>query len=187
MRLFLFILLSLSAAFNCYSQSKKDIRKNKVASQKVVIVTVVEGKESMMDESFERYDSEGNVLEEIDYDEGKMKSRVVAAYSKSGEKTEEQVYSADNSLKKKKTWQYDVNGNQIEESRFDGSGKLVEREQWEYNPAGERIRETVYDNEGKVIKKAVIDYDNKGLRVSRKVYDSKGVMVVEKRYIYTDR
>ena len=76
-----FVVLSVSA------QSKKDLKKNKVKSVRETETTLVNGKELTADNSFYRYDSNNEVIEEIDYDsEGKVKMHNTYVYNKNGDK-----------------------------------------------------------------------------------------------------
>src|SRR3954471_308650 len=94
-------------AFHANAQSKKEIKKNKVKMLKESHTSVENGKESTFDVSMEKYDDNGNVIEEVDYDkEGKIKSHNTSTYDKNGDKIEEQVLTEDGKLKKKKTFKY---------------------------------------------------------------------------------
>ena len=58
--------------FYCHfliAQSSKDISKYKVKAVTNTITKLVEGKEVTFKDSYERYDKNGNMLEEIKYDE----------------------------------------------------------------------------------------------------------------------
>ena len=73
-RAFLF-LVTFSLSFTVLSQSKKEIKKNNVKSVKETNTTFIDGKEVTLDVSFQRYDDDGNLVEEVEYnDEGKVKS-----------------------------------------------------------------------------------------------------------------
>ena len=96
MFVFFIYILSVNA------QSKKELKKNKVKSYRQVHTSVENGKEVTVDALFHRFDGNGNLVEEINYDkDGKVKSHFIAVYNKNGDKTEEQVFSDDGKLKKK--------------------------------------------------------------------------------------
>ena len=104
-RILFLILISLTVhALPAFSQSKKDVKKNKIKSIKVTNVVTKDGKEQSMNESFQRFDASGEVTEEINYeDDGSFKSHFVYVFNKNGDKTEEVSYLADGKVKKKKT------------------------------------------------------------------------------------
>ncbi|MBP3440048.1 MAG: TonB family protein [Tidjanibacter sp.] len=83
-----------------------------------------------------QYDSEGNLVEEIEYDLG--------------------------SLWKKYTYEYDAAGNVVGENRYDSFNSLVEKTTFKYDSAGNNFEKIVYDQYGEVDVKVVVMYDANG-------------------------
>ena len=139
-----FVVLSVSA------QSKKDLKKNKVKSVRETETTLVNGKELTADNSFYRYDSNNEVIEEIDYDsEGKVKMHNTYVYNKNGDKIEEVVYHSDGKIKKKKVFKYNSTGDKTDETQYDAAGNLIQKSTYAYNANGDRITEVTVDAKGK--------------------------------------
>lgn len=82
-------------------------------------------------ESETTYDVKGNILEDIQYIEGKV----------------------DKHFK----YQYDANNNKIKETEFDPSGNVAEYSEYKYDK-NLRIEKTVYDPKGKIKLKKVYVY-----------------------------
>jgi hypothetical protein len=105
------------------------------ATPKVKTVVVYEEKfdkivSKKLKESETTYDVNGNILEDIQYKEGKV----------------------DKHFK----YQYDANNNKIKETEYDPSGKIAEYSEYKYDK-NLRVEKTVYDPQGKItLKKAYI-------------------------------
>src|SRR6185436_9701329 len=144
-----FLVLLVAAFISILSvnaQSKKDLKKNKVKSFHQVHTSVENNKETTVDALVQKFDNDGNVTEEINYDkEGKVKSHFTAVYDKNGDKTEEQVFEEDGKLKKKKTYKYNAKGDRTEEYHNDPSGKLIEKIIFSYNANGDKVAEVTMD------------------------------------------
>jgi hypothetical protein len=113
------------------AQNQPPIQKGRVKS-----VTVFEEKADMLirkqyKESETWYDQQGNILEEIKYDEGK----VVKHFK----------------------YQYDTDGNKIREEEYDPSGRLTELSEYRFED-GLRIEKVVYDPNHKVRSRKTYTY-----------------------------
>ncbi|HRH66434.1 MAG TPA: hypothetical protein PLU53_09060, partial [Bacteroidia bacterium] len=121
--LFLILVSFLALSFQSFAQSKKDLKRNKVKTIKITKTITKDGKEQTINELFQRFDANMEVIEEINYeDDGAFKSHFSYVYNKNGDKTEEISYLADGKLKKKKTIKYNANGDKVEEIHTDGNG-----------------------------------------------------------------
>ena len=90
---YLLLAIALLSWGTVFSQSKKDIKKNKVKTVSVSKTFTKDGKEITLKESFNKYDADGNMVEEINYDEnGTVKGHQSFVYTKNGDKTEEAHY-----------------------------------------------------------------------------------------------
>lgn len=100
----LFILMSLLFCQSSYSQSKKDVIKDKIKSIKVVTTVYKNEIQTQIPEIFERYAPNGDVIEKIEYDkEGKVKSHEAFVYNKKGDVVEERIYDEKANLKRRKS------------------------------------------------------------------------------------
>jgi hypothetical protein len=140
----------------CFSQKKKEIKK---AGIKSISITETHGNKTITDSKL-FYDSNGNILEEINHDkEGALKSITKYKYNSSG----------------------DI----IEETEYDEKNILKEKRLTKYNNLGEKIEELILDKDNKQLKKNIITYDSKGFKTERKTYDANNVLVSTKKYSYS--
>ncbi len=150
----IFVLVLLSTF--CFSQKKKEIKK---AGIKSISITETHSNKTITDSKI-FYDSNGNILEEINYDkEGALKSITKYKYNSSG----------------------DI----IEETEHDDKNILKEKRLTKYNNLGEKVEELILDKENKQLKKNIITYDSKGFKTERKTYDANNVLVSTKKYSYS--
>lgn len=149
----LFLIVSITA----FAQSKKDIRKNNVKTLTETITNYENGKETTLNDVFRRFDKNGEVIEEINYDKnGKMKSKTITKY-KDEDKTEETI--------------------------FDANGKQLSREVYKYNVDGEKVEELHYDAKNELESRSLYTL-KRGLKLERKTYDEKGKLIQVKKYNY---
>jgi hypothetical protein len=142
----------------CVAQSKKDIRKHKIKITTETITTFENGKETLRNNQFRRFDKEGQVIEEIDYDKnGKLKTKTLSKYNNLEQKTEETTFDANNKQLVREVYKYDADGEKSEE--------------WHYNEKNELENKSIYTLKN-------------GLKTERKTYDSKGKLIEVKKYGY---
>jgi hypothetical protein len=108
--------------------SAVNLTAQQTAQPKVKTITVYEEKfdkiiSKKLKESETTYDVNGNILEDIQYKDGKV----------------------DKHFK----YQYDANNNKIKETEYDSSGNIKEYSEYKYD-RNLRIEKTVYDPKGKV-------------------------------------
>jgi len=114
-------------------QSTEIIKEKKIASQSIYEYFVEEGIDEPLLESYEKYDTEGKVLE-------------IKELNSKGEV---------------KLWQkfvYDEAGNVVEEIFFDGKGRLESKEKSIYSD-GLRIEKLYYNKKDKLVKRKVYEYE----------------------------
>ena len=111
----------------------------KAVANKLKSITVQEQKfekgagGKLMPESVIRYDQSGNIIEEIEYKEGKV-SRHFA-------------------------YKYDTDNNKIQEIEFDPSGKKIKITEYKYNEAHLRTERIVYNGSNQVLSKRTYKYE----------------------------
>lgn len=152
-------LVLLFVGTSAIAQSKKDIKKNKIKAITEQVTDYVGGKEITKTDSYKKYNKEGQVVEEVEYDKnGKFKRKIVSKYNEFDDKTEEAVYDAEN--------------------------KLVEREVYKYDSYKEKSEVLHYNERNELDSKAVYVVNSNGLKTERRLYDTKGKLLQVKKYIY---
>ena len=153
--LFACFMASLNLSF---AQSKKNIKKYKIKSITETVTTFEGGKELTRNDQFTRYDKNGQIIEQIDYDKnGKIKTKTITKYNNLEDKNEETI--------------------------FDGNNKQVLREVYKYDADGEKSEEWHYDDKDELVSKSIYTVKN-GLKIERKMYDTKGKLIQTKKYAY---
>jgi hypothetical protein len=156
----LIILLIFIAGLG-FAQSKKEIKKYDIVAVTETITEVVDGKEVTRTDSYKKFDKDGNVLEEANYDKyGKLQERIVRIYDRFDNKTQEIT--------------------------FDATNRQIKRETYKYDEMGEKTEEVEYNTKNLVVSRSVFITDRRGLKSEKKVYDSKGKLIQTKKYRYDD-
>jgi hypothetical protein len=143
-----------------FSQSKTELKSNKVKSKTVERTEQKDGLTITYKEFYEEYDKNGRTVLQIEY-------------SKSGE------------IKKKETFKYDSFGNEIEKTVYEKKSGATVKTVTKYDANGEKSEEIVYDSAGQITQKQTYTVDNKGFRKEAKEYNSKGELRWKKTYTYT--
>jgi len=126
------IFLVISCPVWLYSQDKKAVK------HKLKSITEFEQKYEKgvagkaLKESEIRYDSDGNMIEEIEYKLGKVSKHV--------------------------TYQYDEDNNKIRETEMDLSGKKIKVTEYKYSD-GLRTEKIVYDGNNKIVSRKTYKYE----------------------------
>jgi hypothetical protein len=142
-----------------FSQSKKDIKANKIKSTTVEKTEQKDGVTVTYKETYEEYDKNGNTIVKIEY-------------NKAGE------------IKTKENLKYDGFGNVIEKSEFDKKSGKTEKTTYKYDANGEKTEEIAYASDGTIKSKQVFVKDSKGMKKEAKEYNSKGELRWSKKYTY---
>ncbi len=156
------ILLFLSFSFGAFSQSKKDIRNNKIVSETAVITITESGKEISYKDSYTLYDKNGNVIEQTEY-------------------------NRDGSIKNKETNKFDANKNKIETTEYNEKDKTTTKTTFVYDKNDNKILETEYDNKGKIIKQSAYIYNNKGFKTEKRTVDGNKKLIAIKKHTYATK
>lgn len=142
----------------CQAQDKKDIKKYKIKTVTQTITDVSSDKEKTHKDLFQKYDGNGNTLEEVEF-------------------------KSDGSIKQKTINTFDNNNNLIQEDKYE-DGKFTERKIYTYNPEGEKTAELIYDSANKLLRKSIYVYNNKGMKIEKKTFDENGKFISLKKYTY---
>jgi hypothetical protein len=185
MRIFIF-LLPVLLAVHAFAQSKKDIKKYGIKSITTENLEMVNGQEKKFTDSYERFDSNGNVTEKKEFaKDGSFKSHESYKLNKNGLPVETLVYNEKGAVISKTITVYDDEDSKKEEIVYTGTGQLTERTKFIRNSRGEKTSEMTYNAEGKLIRKTVFSYDKNGMRTEKKVYDGNDKLISAKKYIIT--
>lgn len=141
------------------SQSKKEIRDNKIKSTSIEKTEQKDGQSITYKEFYEEYDKNGNTILKIEY-------------SKAGD------------IKNKSTYKYDNFGNVIEKTEYERKSGETTKTLTKYDAMGEKSEETETDNDGNILQKQTYKVDNKGLRQEAKEYNGKAELRWIKKYTY---
>lgn len=148
-------ILLICMSTSLIAQSKKDIKKNKIAS--VTVSEITAGK--TISDSKTIYDSNGEVIEKSEY-------------------------TKEGALKKTMKYKLNNLGDVVEEEEYDEKNSLKEKTLIKYNALGDKKEEMVYDGSNKLIKKHMYVYDAKGLKTERKTFDPSGKLISTKKFVY---
>ncbi|MBI5540408.1 MAG: hypothetical protein HY951_10150 [Bacteroidia bacterium] len=191
MRIVFFILVISCISTSLFSQSKKEKKAIKtwgIKSVTEMVVEVVNEKEATRKDSYTTYDKNANIIYNEEFrKDGTLKHKESNKYDSKGNLLEEIVFdAADNKTEKnyKKTYKYDSEENKTEESEFDETGKLVKKIIFSYNANGDKTGEAEYNGAGKIAKKSVYAYDSKGLKAVKKEFDANNQVISTRTYKY---
>ncbi|MGX7689077.1 hypothetical protein ACWA1C_18075 [Flectobacillus roseus] len=152
-------ILLLATSYLSYGQSKKEVKKNKIKTVTELITDYVGGKEVTRNDSYKKFNKQGEVTEEIEYDKtGKLKRKVLSRYNEFDDKVEETVV--------------DVNNHQ------------VEREVYKYDSFKEKSEVLHYNERNELDSRSVYIINGNGLKTEKKTYDAKGKLIQIKKYLY---
>jgi antitoxin component YwqK of YwqJK toxin-antitoxin module len=157
MRNCLAFLLIVLCSTSLYAQKKKVALRNQLKSEVVYEQKFASTAGKSVKESETKFDTQGNIVEEIEYENGKIKKHM--------------------------TYLFDDDGNKTSETELDSSGKTVKKTEFKYNDDGKKIKELAYGAAGKLFK--TIEYKYNGeLKAERIVYDENNKMKSKKTYQY---
>jgi antitoxin component YwqK of YwqJK toxin-antitoxin module len=126
----LLILVSLMiSSFAVYSQNSST--SGKIKSRTIHEEKVVKGVKNTMIDSDEKYDQNGNVIEEIQYKDGKIDKHIIYEYDANNNKIKETEIDSSGKPKKISENKY-VNGLRTEKNTFDENKKLISKKTYSY-------------------------------------------------------
>ena len=106
-----------------------------------------------------KYDDDGNLVEEINYDINGLAQTWKDKYDNDGNKIESNVYDKDREPISKIKFKYDDDGNKVEENMYEINGELIAKFQFKYDDDGNRVEENSYDKNGELYLKRNYKYD----------------------------
>lgn len=152
------VFLSVLTA-STFAQSKKEVKKNKIKTVTEQITDYVGGKEITRNDSYKKFNKQGEVLEEVEYDKtGKLKRKVISRYNEFDDKVEETIVDANN--------------------------HQVEREVYKYDSFKEKSEVLHYNERNELDSRSVYIINGNGLKTEKKTYDAKGKLIQIKKYSY---
>lgn len=116
-----------------FSQGKKTIKSNQLASKTVYEYFIEEGIKDPIIEMIEVYDAEGNVIE--------LKE-----------------FNSEGDIKNWQTFKFDEDENKIEETSLNSKGKVLERIEWVYKD-GLVVEKKYFDQKDRLVKRKEIKYE----------------------------
>ena len=122
---FFLILVFLFSGLTVFSQS------NSVKGRITHEEKVSKGIKNSLIDAEEKYDQKGNVIEEINYKEGKFDKKMVYEYDANNNKTKETEYDASGKAQKYGEYKYE-NGLRKEKFVYDQDRKLIEKKTYTY-------------------------------------------------------
>jgi len=119
-------------AYCVSAQSRKEIKDNGLKSKIVWKYEYKVDKELKHKESEEKFDTKGNIVEEIEYDEyGKRDKKTKYTYNENNDVVKEVVYASNGKIKK--TTKYKYQGKlKVEKQVFDENDKLKSKKVYQY-------------------------------------------------------
>ena len=122
MKSLLFSVLILSGCLIVSAQSEKKVKAMQIVTKETWNQT---DSKSKFLETVEKFDEEGNLIEEIKYNPGK-------------------------SIRKQTKWTYNENNDKLTETEYDSSGKVTSRKEYTYEGSLRTSRKE-YDEKGKLV------------------------------------
>jgi lipopolysaccharide export LptBFGC system permease protein LptF len=104
----------------------------KAKSRTVHEEKTVKGKKSTTIDSEEKYDQNGNVIEEKEYKDGKVDKHMLYEYDSNNNKIKETELDASGKPKKTAEYKY-VNGVRTEKNTYDETKKLISKKTYTYS------------------------------------------------------
>lgn len=164
-------------------------KKNQIAERNIKYMTqhTVDNRKDNKSEKtiFSRYDKDGNVIEQIEYNEDSSITKWEKhSFYKNGEENLFLELDAVGKQKKKVIGIFDAFGNKSEEVIYNANDSLIEKTVFEYNNFNDKVAETVYDKNGEMKTKAVFEYESKGMLKSKILSNAENVVIYERTYKY---
>jgi hypothetical protein len=157
MRKILIFLLIAVCSTSIYAQKKKSAARNKLKSLVVYEQKFDKVNAKATKDSETKFNVQGNISEEIEYDNNKVVKHL--------------------------KYEYDDNDNKTKETELDASGKTTKVTEFKYDDDGHKIKETEQNAAGKTLKK--IEYKYEGdLKTEKTTYDGNNNVKSRKSYQY---
>lgn len=129
-------ILLLVPAF-LFAQSEEIIRSKNIVSQTVYEYFIEEGLKDPVVERIERYDTDGNMIEEKEMNkEGEVREWMKYTYDTEGNKVEETILNIRGGQEERIEWIY-KDGLVVEKKYYDHKDRLVKRKEYKYKTRSE--------------------------------------------------
>lgn len=101
-----------------------------------------------MDKHIFKYDSEGNLIEDVQYNENGISSlKSCFKYNSRGDKIEVEYYKENGILDSKRKYKYDSLGNLIEDILYNENGVMIRKSAYKYDMKGNIVEEINFDRD----------------------------------------
>jgi len=193
------LLLGLLIVLTVQGQKNTVTKTDKLKSITVWGAETKKGKTISYKESYEEYNSSGNVVRKMEYTKkGIIKHKETATYDASGNKTEETVYDIKDNDNYKRTFQYnagvkasgleydssgtvvkkitytcDLNGNVTSEIYTDAAGNLLTTITRAFNKYGKEISVVETSKDGTIMFQQIVTYGANGKKAIETILDLK--------------
>jgi hypothetical protein len=148
------LVLMMVCAVSVYGQKKKSAVRNRL---KTMTVYEQSEKNKNIKDSETKFDTQGNIVEEIEYEDGKVKKHM--------------------------KYEFDGDGNKIRETELDNAGKAMKNTEFKYDNDGKKTKEIELNALGKASKTTEYKYDG-DLKTEKIVYDANNKVKSRKTYQY---
>lgn len=147
-------------------------------------ITISDANDMIQGKILEKYNSNGNIKEETDYDRyGDIKSRIVFEYGSSNNLLKETKYDINGNVTKITDYEYDKNLNLISKTFKRDSVNVTGKFTYKYDDTNNRIEEIEYTIDGAVKEKYIYAYEGKNrIEEVKKDADDKMVYKVSFKY-----
>lgn len=122
MRKVLFLILIVTGGYNIAAQSGKEVKAMQIVTKETWNHT---NSKSKFLETVEKFDKEGNLIEEI-------------------------KYNSEEDVKKHTRWTYNENNDKLTETEYDEAGKVISRKEYTYE-GSLRTSKKEYNEKGKLV------------------------------------
>jgi hypothetical protein len=140
-----------------YGQKKKSALRNNLKSLVVYEQKYDKATGKPVKDSEAKFDTQGNVVEEIEYEDNKISKHVKYDFDDAGKKIKETELDATGKTSKITEYKYDDNGKKIKETEINSSGKPYKIIEYKYD-GDLKTEKVVYDGNHKIKSKKTYQY-----------------------------
>jgi hypothetical protein len=130
------------------------------------------------------YDNKGNIIENEEWEFGRLSSKYKYKYDFNRNLIEENYYKPEGVLISKETYKYDGKRNRIEVNRYKYDGSLEWKFTYKYDNKNNKIEEKWHSDAGELYKKQTYKYDNNKNKIEEKWYKSDESLEIRLIYKY---
>lgn len=105
----------------------------KIKSVTEVVIESKSGKDVEINKSFRAFDAQGNLIEEIDYDDaGKIQSHTISEFNQKNQKIKETMLLPDGKTESVSMYTYDEEGNRTSKTTLNKDGVVKSKKVYRY-------------------------------------------------------